>query len=137
MTDWDALSHTATAPETEADRIERYASELLSAEAAYDAAKAQIEKLEAEIARLYPEDEGEFTKMTKSYAVSVTRREQLSWDKEKLAEKFVTRTLPHYVKQSLSIDKKEWQRLSPAEQDDVKDCLTRKLSKPKIEVKPL
>lgn len=133
--EWAVFSHSTVSSPSAAQRLETYVKTYQDALDTIEDAKTMLDVAAAEIARFFPEQEGEHSKETPNYMVFVSRAESMSWDKAKLNEIFGEGApLPKYVKRSLSIDKKQWDKMSPPEQELVKDALTRKLSSPKIKV---
>jgi len=58
------------------------------------------------------------------FDVKVKRRTQFRWDTAKLAEIFAqSNNLPNHVKTSLSVDRRTWERLSSAEQNELRPAL--------------
>jgi hypothetical protein len=56
------------------------------------------------------------------------------WDKDHLKTLFGGE-MPSYVKQSLSVDRREYKRLASDERKLIEPALTRKLDRPKITVR--
>ena len=134
--DWDILEtadHRITIEKT-ADRLEPLAQEYTEVKAQYDELGVRLEQLEAEIAHLFPEEAGEQTQSTRMFDVTVSRTERWTWDKEALEREFSSGEVPDYVKRSLTVDKRKFQKLSAWEQERLKYALTRKLDKPKVKV---
>jgi hypothetical protein len=95
----------------------------------------RVAKLESEMARLFPEEEGELALSTPDgFEVVVRRSERWTWDKQKLEEIFSQGEVPEYVKRTLTVDKRKFQRLPASDQVMLKAALTRKLDSPKVKV---
>lgn len=140
--EWDAFD----APSEDASEKESYSSpvdesraaslaeEYSHLEAVNAETKARMEMIVDELSRMFPETEGAMSREAGSYTITIKRDERWVWDKEILAEMFGDDDLPPYVKRTLSVDKRKFERLKTSEQDQLKPALTRKLAKPKIEV---
>lgn len=97
--------------------------------------KAELEAIEEEMAPLVPEEPGDHHIDAGDYLVRATRAERWTWDKAELERRFGSEDeLPDYVRRSLSVDKRKFQSLPPAEQGPLLDALTRSPSKPAFEV---
>lgn len=116
-------------------RLDVLVAELFAAETQIDMLKAERETLIGEIARLVPEQEVEETPLT-NYSIKVKRPETWKWDDAELAGVFGADPMPPYVTQSLSISRKAFEALSPAERAKVIPALTRTHGKAKIMVRP-
>lgn len=135
--DWAVFSHDPSVVSSPSRRqmLKEFAARYEQALDQHEAAKSLLDALSEEIARLFPEEEGEFTHHGETHAITVLRSGVMSWDKEKLEEIFGSgENLPHYVSRSYTINKKQWENLPASEQALVRDALTRKLGKPKIKV---
>lgn len=135
--DWAVFSHdpSVVSSPNRAQILDELAARYEAAKEQKEAATTLLDTLTEEIARLFPESEGDFTHTGPNYMVRVTRDEAQSWDKKKLEEIYGgERALPPYVTRTLGVDKKKWE-LRPAEEREIlMPALTRKLSKPKIKV---
>lgn len=70
---------------------------------------------------------GEIQETAGDYEITIAWPERYEWDEEKLAEVFsTTPNLPSFVDQRFKIDKRTFDRADQAEQDLVRDALTRK-----------
>jgi hypothetical protein len=137
--DWDILEGSLTpksaSAEMATDRLQPMASEYFYLLERYDEMGERVAKLESEMARLFPEEEGELALSTPDgFEVVVRRSERWTWDKQKLEEIFSQGDVPEYVKRTLTVDKRKFQRLPASDQVMLKAALTRKLDSPKVKV---
>lgn len=117
-------------------RLEPLAAEYEQITKKIDALSSRIEELQLDIARMFPETEGELSKTTENFIVSVSRSERWSWDKDFLEQEFGTSGAPDWIKRGLSVDKRKFQKLPKDEQRKYLFALTRKLDKAKVKVVP-
>ena len=117
-----------------AERIAPLASRLAEARAQHEGLSELIEQLEAEIAHFFPEEAGEKSIATSTHEVVVSRTERWKWDKAALEREFEQGEIPDYVKRSITVDKRKFERLPREEQERLKFALTRTLDKPKVKV---
>lgn len=136
--DWAVFSHdpSAVSSPNRAQILDELAARYEDARAQKEAVTTLLDALTEEIARLFPESEGDFTHTGPNYMVRVTRDETHSWDKKMLQRMFDgdAAVVPAYITKTYGVDKKKWESMPPVHQDLVRDALTRKLSKPKIKV---
>ena len=137
---WDVLdgqSITTTSIATStSERLEPLAEEHARLKKELDALQERLGQIESEIAYLFPEEAGEIAQSTSRFEVIVSRSERWSWDKEALSREFSQEDLPDYIKRSLTVDKRKFQKLPEFEQQRLKHALTRKLDNPKVKVIP-
>ena len=95
----------------------------------------RLRQVGEEIALLADEDTEEHTFETEKCTVSVSRTERWTWDTESLESILGSPdNWPEYVKKSVSVDKRRFQKLPQEEQERLKPALTRSLNKPKVKV---
>jgi hypothetical protein len=136
---WDRLESSNTPAHlasTTSDRLEPLAEEYAKLRKEYDAISERLGQLENEIAYLFPEEAGDVAMSTSAYEVIVSRSERWTWDKDALQRFFPTEEYPDYIKSSLSVDKRKFQKLPALEQEKLRHALTRKLDNPKVKVIP-
>lgn len=134
----DFETEITTAPNKEMTvvRLEPLATEYAKLKQEHDALSDRLGQLENEIAYLFPEEAGEIAQSTPAYEVIVSRTERWQWDKVALEKMFSPEELPDYVKRSITVDKRKFQKLPAQEQERLKFALTRKLDNPKVKVIP-
>lgn len=137
--DWDILEGSLTPKSASAEmatnRLQPMASEYFSLKERYDEMGERVAQLEAEMSRLFPEEEGELALSTPDgFEVVVRRAERWTWDKQKLEEIFAQGDVPDYIRRTLTVDKRKFQKLPASDQVLLKAALTRKLDSPKIKV---
>jgi hypothetical protein len=136
---WDVLDDSGSQPTVKtstAERLEPLAEEYVKLKSEFDALQIRLGQIENEIAYLFPEEAGEIAQSTPRFEIVVSRSERWSWDKEALLREFPTGEHPDYIKNSLSVDKRKFQKLPEFEQQRLKHALTRKLDNPKVKVIP-
>jgi hypothetical protein len=136
---WDTLesaSPPAHLVASTSDRLEPLAEEFVRLKKEYDALSERLGQLENEIAYLFPEEAGDLAQSTSNFEVIVSRSERWTWDKDALQRQFPTEEYPDYIKSSLSVDKRKFQKLPALEQEKLRHALTRKLDNPKVKVIP-
>ena len=95
---------------------------------------ARKEKIEDEIARWFPEEEGSHKKHFDEFSIEVSRTSRWLWDKDVLSDLFDDKPLPPHITRRLSVDKRKFQKLTTSEQDELIPALTKKLDKAKVKV---
>lgn len=140
-TTWDYLDATTSPPpppESAATKakVSELGSRLNTIQAELAVLDAERNLIELELARYFPQEEGVFTAEVQGsdLLIECKRSERWVWDKDHLHKMFGG-DLPSYVKQSLSVDRREYKRLAPSERKELEPALTRKLDKAKITVK--
>lgn len=136
---WDNFeTEITTAPNRELTvvRLEPLAEEYARVKREHDVLSDRLGQLENEIAYLFPEESGEIAQSTPKFEVIVSRSERWQWDKTALEKMFSPEELPDYVKRSITVDKRKFQKLPFSEQERLKFALTRKLDNPKVKVIP-
>jgi len=137
---WDVLDTPSSDPTIQAtstaQRLEPLAEEYVRLKAEFDALQDRLGQIENEIAYLFPEEAGEIAQSTPKFEIIVSRSERWSWDKDALSREFSQEEYPDYIKRSLSVDKRKFQKLPEFEQQRLKHALTRKLDNPKVKVIP-
>jgi hypothetical protein len=139
MTDnWNVFEqeHGQKPADIHSERLEPLANELYHLHLEREVVDNRIGQLEAEIARLFPEESGTLSKSAGKYDIAVSRSERWSWDKEALEAQFGQAPLPEFVRRSLTVDKRKFQKLPPEQQAELKHALTRNLDKPKVRISP-
>jgi hypothetical protein len=139
---WAALEGAAHVGENPSstertDRLTLLADQQFALSNAVLKVQADLERVESEIARLFPEQSGEWVEEVQGYEVQVSRSERWVWDKDVLEDLFKEQPLPEHVKRTLSVDKRKFKKLPMVEQEQLRDALTRKLDAAKIKVMPL
>lgn len=115
-------------------QLEPYASDWLDLKRQQAEVDAALQLVESEISRTFAEVEGDTTKHTENFEVTVTRSERWSWDQDALTEIYGDEPLPDFVRRSLTVDKRLFRKLPESEQVPLRRALTRKLGNPKIKV---
>lgn len=133
---FDSIGKKTPKPEGRTANLEELAQRHLEISRQLEALSIELGQVENEIAHVFPEEAGEKAISTNTYEVVVRRTERWSWDKKALEDTFSQGELPPYVKRSMTIDKRQFQKLPSAEQESLKHALTRTLDKPKIQVIP-
>lgn len=138
---WDYLDTSASPPPapitaTAKSKISELGLRLRTIQAEMEVLDAERSLLELELGRFFPQEEGTFVSEIQGTDLVVQCRitERWVWDKDQLKTLFGSE-LPSYVKQSLSVDRREYKRLPPDERKLVEPALTRKLDRPKITVR--
>lgn len=142
MDDWDVLEGVSSVLETSGNLEEARAKalgpvarELAIKQSEMEHLKAQINALQKEVVRFFPEEEGVHEWEDEAVQVSVTYGERRVWDKAKLAEMFgASETLPQCVDKTYTVNNRKYDTMTEAEKAAIREALTRKLSSPKIEV---
>lgn len=116
--------------------LEELATKHLETSNQLEALTLLLGQLENEIAHVFPEEAGEKAMSTDTYEIVVNRSERWSWDKKALEQLYGQEELPDFIKRSMSVDKRKFQKLPTSEQERLKFALTRTLDKPKIKVIP-
>jgi hypothetical protein len=100
-----------------------------------DAISGVVSDLAKEIAAWFPEEPGEHSQvLADGMVVQVKRSENWTWDSEKLLALFASVPLPVHVKVKYSVSKREFLRLTEAEQKELISALTRGLGSPRVTV---
>lgn len=128
MPDWENPT------ETEDDKRERLCLELRDLHAAEKNIKEKIAPLAERINAYFPDGPGEHEVFYNNTRVVVKRSEKLEWDSDILEQMFVTTPMPPHVKQRLSVNKKDFEKLPELDQKDLIPALTRKVGSTKITV---
>jgi hypothetical protein len=119
-----------------AEKVSDLGKRLRTLQAEVEVLEAERNLIELELARHFPQEEGVFTTpvLGTDLIVECKRTERWVWDKSHLQKLFGS-SLPSYVKQSLTVDRREYKRLPSEERALIEPALTRKLDKPKISVR--
>lgn len=134
---WSVFGDTTSADDTlKAGLLEPLAEEYAGLKSQSEVIAERLGQLENEIAHFFPQEFGELAKSTQKFEVIVSRSERWAWDKVALDRQFNGEILPDHVKRTLTVDKRKFQRLPPAEQDALRPALTRKMDKPRVKVIP-
>lgn len=121
MSDWEQFeSDSSNAP------IQKCIEELKEKRRQQEALNDDISQLEAKLISEFPVEFGEQTKLYGKDVVTINRQERFHWDQEKLEKLYASGTLPTHVKRRLTVEKRAFQKLTPTEQDELMDALTRK-----------
>lgn len=116
-------------------RLPMLSARLFELRLQHERISSEIEAIEEELAPLVPEEPGDHVIDAGDFMIRATRGERWTWDKAELERQFgAEEELPDFVKRSLSVDKRKFQALSPAQQNPLLDALTRSPSKPSFEV---
>jgi hypothetical protein len=116
-------------------RLPMLSSRLFELGLQHERISAEIEAIEEELTTLVPDEPGEHLLEAGDFLVKATRGERWTWDRAELERMFTSEEeLPDFVKRTISVDKRKFQDLTPAEQSPLLDALTRKPSKPAFEV---
>ena len=140
-TTWDYLDTSASPPPPPItakakSKISELALRLRKIQAEMEVLDAERNLIELELGRFFPAEEGTFLSDVEGTDLVVQCRvtERWVWDKDHLKSLFGGE-MPSYVKQSLSVDRREYKRLTPDERKMIEPALTRKLDRPKITVR--
>lgn len=76
---------------------------------------------------------GEWKRVVGNAVITVNRGERWTWNSKMLEEKFGIEP-PAYVKRSYGCDKRQFEKLSPEQQNEIIDALTKNLGTLKIDV---
>lgn len=126
----------ATSPAQRLEPLAELAELFVHLKAAHEETRAKLDQVAHEIIHFFPEEAGDISQFVPAYEITVSRKEQWSWDQEILDRAFLAKDSPDYIKRKLSIDKRKFQTLPASEQQRFKHALTRKLSNPKVTVIP-
>jgi len=125
---------TPQKPLTPEQEIDLLAVKLLDVRHQIEKLKLQETAIEDAIWTRTPDDVGDAIVAGQQYDFVVSRSEQWKWDSTKIESKIPSVPLPSYVKAKYTIDKRQYQALPDAEQQNWIDALERKPSSPKVKV---
>jgi len=121
MSDWEKFEED-TASSGVLTLIEQYSE----TKDTFDKSKELLSTLEAKIVAEFNEDFGEQSKKIGNSIVTINRQERYEWNQNKLEELFTSGEVPEYVRKRLTVEKRNFQRLTEAEQAPLIPALTRK-----------
>ena len=136
--EWGAFDIGKKTPSKEkrGSNLEELAAKHLKTTSDLEALTVLLGQLETEIAHVFPEEAGERAMSTDTFEIVLNRSERWQWDKKALEDLYTQDDLPDFIKRSMSVDKRKFQKLPTSEQERLKFALTRTLDKPKIKVIP-
>ena len=115
--------------------IAKTAEEFIAVESQIEELQTKRATLVDELSRMAPEIEGEHTFDAGDYTIIVRRSERWNWSQETLRDIFSQGTgMPVFAKESISIDKRAFKKLSDKEKRVFHDALTRTLMTPTVKV---
>lgn len=121
MSDWDKFEE-----QTASSGLLKLIDEFNETKATFDDSKDKLSTLEAKIVAEFNEDFGEQSKKIGDNIVTINRQERYDWDQNILEALFVSGSVPEYIKKRLTVEKRNFQKLTEAEQAPLLPALTRK-----------
>ncbi len=121
MSDWDKFEE-----QTASSGLLKLIDEFNETKATFDDSKDRLSTLEAKIVAEFNEDFGEQSKKIGENIVTINRQERYDWDQNILEALFVSGSVPEYIKKRLTVEKRNFQKLTEAEQAPLLPALTRK-----------
>lgn len=121
MSDWDKFEE-----DTASSGLLKLIEEFNETKSIFDKSKDKLSTLEAKIVAEFNEDFGEQSKKIGDSIVTINRQERYDWDQDILEKIFSSGSVPEYVKKRLTVEKRNFQKLTTTEQAPLLPALTRK-----------